>query len=113
MNLDLIKTRIATATPEEKETTIPEMLHIEMKRRLDLFMHTTDKALGQQYLSEIKQLADILECYQKTHPSKPRIKPDNVLSAITNLLGIGLILKHEELNIIASKALGFVMKPRV
>jgi hypothetical protein len=42
-----------------------------------------------------------------------RIKPDTIAIVAGNLLGILLILKYEELNIITTKALSFVIKGRV
>lgn len=41
-----------------------------------------------------------------------KVTPDTVLIVLCNLLGILLILKHEKIDIITSKALGFVMKGR-
>lgn len=41
-----------------------------------------------------------------------RISPDVMLTVGANLIGILLIIKHEEVNVIATKALGFVMKAR-
>ena len=41
-----------------------------------------------------------------------RINPNDLISAATNLIGIGLILNHEKLNVISTKALGFVKKLR-
>ena len=42
-----------------------------------------------------------------------RIKPDTIATVGCNLIGIWLILNYEDLNIITSKALGFVLKGRV
>lgn len=41
-----------------------------------------------------------------------RVKPDTWLMAASNLLGIGAILGYEKANVLTSKALGFVTKPR-
>lgn len=41
------------------------------------------------------------------------ISPDTILVVAGNLLGIVLILKHEKIDIITSKALGFVLRGRV
>ena len=35
---------------------------------------------------------------------------DTILLTVTNLLGIGMILKHEEFNAISSRAINFVLK---
>jgi hypothetical protein len=42
-----------------------------------------------------------------------KVNPDTFALIVGNLLGIAIILKHEELNVISSKALGFVMRTRV
>ena len=42
-----------------------------------------------------------------------KFTPDTVLIAATNILGIVLILNFEKLDIVRSKALGFILKGRV
>ncbi len=39
-----------------------------------------------------------------------RISPDTLATIGANLLGIAMILKHEQFNVITSKAIGFVSK---
>lgn len=39
-----------------------------------------------------------------------QISPDAMVVALTNLVGIAMILRHENLNVITSKATGFVQK---
>ena len=41
-----------------------------------------------------------------------QVSPDTLVLAATNIAGIVMIIKHEHFNVITSKALGFVMKPR-
>lgn len=41
-----------------------------------------------------------------------RIDPNTVLTIAANIVGIVVIVRHEEFNVVASKALGFVIKPR-
>lgn len=41
------------------------------------------------------------------------ISPDTIAIVLGNLLGIVLILKHEKIDIITTKALSFVLKGRV
>lgn len=43
---------------------------------------------------------------------KWNVSPDTMAVVAGNLLGIVLILKHEELNVITSKAMNFVIKGR-
>jgi hypothetical protein len=42
----------------------------------------------------------------------PRVSPDTVLIVCANLLGIVIITQHEKLDVITSKATGFVQKLR-
>lgn len=42
-----------------------------------------------------------------------KISPDTLAVVLCNLVGILLILNHEKIDIVTSKALGFVMKGRV
>jgi hypothetical protein len=57
---------------------------------------------------------DSLVKLHKIKESEPRylVSPDVVVSVAANLLGIMMILHHERANVIASKALGFVLKLR-
>lgn len=47
----------------------------------------------------------------KREPKKG-ISPDTVVVVVGNLLGIVLILTYEKVNVVTSKALGFVMRGR-
>ena len=58
-------------------------------------------------IEHLSRLYDI-----KLKDKKWNISNDTMLVVAGNLLGIMLILKHEDLNIITSKALGFVIKGR-
>ena len=40
------------------------------------------------------------------------ISRNTALQVAANLLGIGIIVRHEQLNVITTKALGFVMKAK-
>lgn len=64
---------------------------------------------------EYQKMAENLErLYKSKSYDKDRdVSPDTLAVIVGNLAGILLILKHEELNVITSKALGFVLKGRV
>ena len=49
----------------------------------------------------------------KSKEKDRKISPDTLAVIAGNLLGIGLILTYEKVNVIATKALGFVIKGRV
>lgn len=64
---------------------------------------------------EFREMADQLErlyAMKKSNTSS-RLSPDTAVAVAGNLLGIGLILNHERLHIVTTKALGFVMKTKV
>jgi hypothetical protein len=48
-----------------------------------------------------------------TAKSKPSFSMDTVIVAVTNILGIVVILEYEQLRVISSKAISFVLKGRV
>lgn len=64
-----------------------------------------------------KEYRDTLDHIAKLHKMKEDEKPDSVSKdtmalIVTNLLGIFMIIHHERMDIITSKALPFVAKPR-
>jgi hypothetical protein len=50
-------------------------------------------------------------CEARSKKALP-IEHDGLLRLAGNLLGIGLILYHERLNVISTRALGLVIKPK-
>jgi len=64
---------------------------------------------------EYEPMMDYLERLYKLKAldKQERISPDTIAIVAGNLLGIGLILNHERLGHITSKALGFVIRGRV
>lgn len=48
----------------------------------------------------------------KTEPRKP-ISPDALISAAASLAGIVLVINAEHVGVITSKALGFIVKPKI
>lgn len=61
------------------------------------------------------EMADELERLyaMKKSNNTSRVSPDAIVTVAGNLLGIGLILQHERLHVVTSKALSFVMKTKV
>lgn len=59
-------------------------------------------------VSNLKVLCDARG--QKTNRT---VSADIIVSAATNLLGIILILQHERMNVVTSKAISFIFKGRV
>ena len=58
----------------------------------------------------VNQLDKLYKMKQSVAPA--RISPEVVLTVAGNLAGIGMILGYEKANVITSKALNFIIKPR-
>lgn len=76
------------------------VLDLATTQLLDLTPGTTEY---EKVLEQVERLNKIANS-QKSEP----IKKNEWLLAITNLVGIGVIVRHEHFNIITSKAIGFV-----
>lgn len=84
-------------------------LEVEIDR-LETHLSNVD-ILDDDYELTIDRLKSLYELTDKK--DKFKVSPDTLAVVAGNLLGIAIILKHEELNIVTTKALGFVMKGRV
>ena len=89
------------------ENTDPsiESIYEERLSYLDSTVDTTEFA---------KEL-DNVERLQKLMPKKlrARIDPNVVISSASSLVSVAAILKHEQLHVIATKAVGFIPKIRL
>jgi hypothetical protein len=65
--------------------------------------HTTTQEYG--------QLLERLTALHKLREKPQRPSPDVIIQSATYILGVALVLRHEEFNIITTKALGFL--PRI
>ena len=73
---------------------------------------TIDSEDYEETLSKIERLATLKEKLEKAKVNEDKVSKDTLVVVAGNLLGIGLILGHERLNIITSKALSFVIRGR-
>ncbi len=78
-----------------------EAVLLDMK---DMYVGSEEYEVALNHLSILHEI--------KSKEKKWNVSPDTMAIVAGNLLGIMLILKHEELNVITSKALGFVIKGR-
>lgn len=83
-----------------------ERLKVELNRIANEMMLEED----QDKFESLKKKYDIIS---NMLTADWKISPDTLLIVGANLLGILLILNHERLDIISTKALGFVIKGRV
>ena len=63
-------------------------------------------------VSKIERLTSIKEKLEKAKVNEDKVSKDTLVVVAGNLLGIGLILGYERINIITSKALNFVIRGR-
>ncbi len=69
------------------------------------------EANSDEYSDMATNLEKLLKA--KSYEKQKGISPDTIALVAANLIGIVLILKHEKVDIITSKALGFVLRGRV
>ena len=82
----------------------------ELRHELKSIAHEMVIEVDPDKFRKLKERYDVISSMLKTDW---KISPDTVLIVGGNLLGIILILKHEQLDIITSKAIGFVLRGRV
>lgn len=77
------------------------------KERIYELMQKTEPTTAEykKLLEAYKELCEI--------EKKGKVSKDALLQVFANLAGIVLILKHEELNVISTKAINFVLKGRL
>lgn len=86
-----------TKTPVEKELDI---LFSELRFATD----------SEKYATTLDQITKLHKLKADDQPQ--RVSPDTLVLAAVNLLGIVMILSHERLNVITTKATSLVQKPR-
>ncbi len=90
--------------PKTKLTT----LEIVINEALERIEHVDPSTDG--FARATDQIAKLHK--MKESETLPRVSPDTLVLAATNIAGIIMIIKHEHFNVITSKALGFILKPR-
>ena len=69
-------------------------------------------AVTEEYAQIVNQL-EKLHDMKKQETANRVVSPDTLIAAAGNLLGIVVILGYERTHVIATKALGFVLKSRL
>lgn len=63
-----------------------------------------------EYAEQVKALETL---YKLKDPNPPQsVSPDVILTVLGNLAGIAIIVGHERVHVVTSKALNFVMKAK-
>ena len=85
----------------------------KLEKEIDLILDEMRgiEATTSEYLIRLDNLERLYKMYNENKNRK--VKPDTIAIVMTNLIGIGMILGYERVNIITSKALGFVLRGRV
>jgi hypothetical protein len=84
------------------------MIESELERTIvNLKAEMVNSEEYKKTLSTVEKLHAMMDKQRSSSVSK-----DTVLVVVANLVGILLIIKHENVNVITSKALSFVMRPK-
>lgn len=78
--------------------------------RLRLLRELSDMSVTEESYSDAIRQLNIIEDVLNAEHGKHNITPASWLSAVVSMSSILLILQHEKLNVISSKALGFVKR---
>jgi hypothetical protein len=98
------------STKKELPKTYKRLLEEELERAItSLRGSLTDSEEYSKMLTTVERLHDMLD--EETKPSNS-VSRETLATIGANLLGIFMIIKHESVNVITSKALSFVIRPR-
>lgn len=87
------------------EALIDELIERTLVQMSGERVSKEDYANGLEMVERLAKLKSLM--------ADKKVSKDTILLVIANLVGICLILGYEHVNVISSKALGFVMKGRV
>ena len=93
----------------KKTDVVVEHLDREINALL-LEMYPMNKKTDPEYPAMVEQLTKLWALKENSTPQ--RVSADVKATIAANLVGILLIVRHENVNVITSKALGFVQKLR-
>lgn len=98
------------AAKNELPKTYKRLLEEELERAItSLRGSLTDSEEYAKMLTAVERLHELLE---EEHTPTNFVSKDTLAVVGANLLGIFMIIKHESVNVITSKALSFVIRPR-
>lgn len=85
----------------------------KLRRKYNILIGLILEEKDPNKISELNREAEILEKILDENQRNFKVSSDTILIVAGNLLGILLILKYEQLDIITTKAMSFVLKGRV
>ena len=95
----------------KKEETSEALLKEEMKT-LTKSLSTMDPA-NPKYEETLKTLERVTKLQKEISSEKQKVSPDAILGFIANIGGIVMVLQHEKLNVITSKAFNMVSRVKI
>jgi len=84
----------------------PPQLEVELARTL--LMLEKQEIGSEEYAKTLALVERLHKMISVKMPNDRRVSPDTMVSVVANLLGIILILRHEDVNVITSKATAFI-----
>lgn len=93
-----------------KPITLKKDKRSEAEKSIDTAIETLAENAEQP--EEIETVLGLMDKRKKLD-TKDSVSPNTIATVGANLFGIGMILYHEKVHVISSKALGFVLKGRV
>jgi len=92
----------------KEQSTNQRLIEGELDRAL---IHMKAETINTEDYAKVLSLAERLhKMLDKDNPES--VSKNTMLAVAANLVGIILIIKHEHVNVISSKAVGFIMRPR-
>lgn len=89
---------------KKEKTMLEKEIEVVLLDMKDMYVDSDEYEVALKHLSTLHEI--------NSKEKKWNVSPDTMAVVAGNLLGIMLILKHEELNVITSKAMSFVIKGR-
>lgn len=77
---------------------------------LEMENHTP---FSEEYAKMVDQLEQLMKIKSTQKTWKEQISPDAMIAVAGNLAGIGMILNYERVGVVASKALGLIIRSRI
>jgi hypothetical protein len=93
---------------------VPNRSKSTLDKEIDRLISTMSswQASEEEYATMVKNLEALIKL-KTLEESTRRVSPDTVAIVTANLLGILLTLKYEELNVLTSKAMALIIKPKI
>jgi hypothetical protein len=98
---------------KKREPLVPTNVHRTNEVIEDILSEIRGMTSGtEEYSNAVDQLSKMIKLQEEIQTPSDKISLDVLITAGANLLGILLILNHERMHVVTSKALGFVTKLR-